>query len=109
MIPFLEKVQDYCDGITPENFSGMYSGLEDIVKEYNLNGLSKSVIEEELLVYLRSLDFDPALDPPQLDIYKDEVVSEVLSCIVGYTSPAGKIDLIEFVSLAAEKKHPERD
>lgn len=87
MCSFQDKIKDYCGRITQNNFSKMYSGLIDITIKFNNEGVSKELIVSDLNYILNNME---------LDQYQDEVISEVLNRITGYTYPALKIDLREW-------------
>ncbi len=81
---FLEKIDMYCSEIYPSNFSSKYDGLKKIVIDANKRGLSKTRIIKELNGFILSKNPDE---------YIEEVVSEVLNCVVGYTHPSNILHL----------------
>lgn len=82
---FKEQVDNYLKDISLQNFSSKYDGLKDIVLKINNQGIPKTTI-------LKVLNSSKKRSP--LNDYQEEVLIEILNCILGQTHPQNKISLI---------------
>ena len=73
-----DRLNGVCVSITKENFSRKYDTVKGVVLELNDLGLLK----DEMIEALNNFAINNSLDE-----YQEEVISEIVNCIIGYTSP----------------------